>query len=61
VPEVVDHGLTGFIVDDEKEELQAIKRLPELDPSRVLFPCSHRLRHSAPHRGAQMWTFWIVL
>jgi len=35
VPEVVDHGVTGFIVDDEQEGLQAIKRLPELDRSRV--------------------------
>ena len=48
MPEVVDHGLTGFIVDDEKEELQAIKRLPELDPSRVRASSSGGLpRHMA--------------
>jgi hypothetical protein len=35
VPEVVEHGVTGFIVEDEKEGLQAIKRLPELDRSCV--------------------------
>jgi glycosyltransferase involved in cell wall biosynthesis len=35
VPEVVEHGVTGFIVEDEEEGLQAIKRLPELDRSRV--------------------------
>jgi hypothetical protein len=35
VPEVVDHGAIGFVVDHEQEGLQAIKRLPELDPSRV--------------------------
>jgi hypothetical protein len=35
VPEVVEHGVTGFIVDDEKEALQASKYLPELDRSRV--------------------------
>ena len=35
VPEVVEHGVTGFIVDDEDEALQAIKQLPELDRSRV--------------------------
>jgi hypothetical protein len=35
VPEVVDHGVTGFIVDDEQAGLQAIKRLPELDRSSV--------------------------
>ena len=31
VPEVVDHGVTGFIVEDEAEAVQAIKRIPELD------------------------------
>ena len=31
----VEHGVTGFIVEDEEEGLQAIKRLPELDRSRV--------------------------
>jgi glycosyltransferase involved in cell wall biosynthesis len=35
VPEVVEHGVTGFIVDDEEEALQAIKYLPDLDRSRV--------------------------
>jgi glycosyltransferase involved in cell wall biosynthesis len=35
VPEVVEHGVTGFIVDDEDEALQAIKHLPELDRKRV--------------------------
>ena len=35
VPEVVEHGVTGFIVDDEDEALQAIKQLPELDRKRV--------------------------
>jgi glycosyltransferase involved in cell wall biosynthesis len=35
VPEVVEHGVTGFIVEDEDEALQAIERLPELDRSRV--------------------------
>jgi glycosyltransferase involved in cell wall biosynthesis len=35
VPEVIDDGVTGFIVDDEQEGLQAIKRLSDLDRSRV--------------------------
>jgi glycosyltransferase involved in cell wall biosynthesis len=35
VPEVVEHGATGFIVDDEEQALQAIKHLPELDRKRV--------------------------
>jgi glycosyltransferase involved in cell wall biosynthesis len=35
VPEVVDEGITGFIVDGEAEAVQAIGRLGELDRSRV--------------------------
>ena len=31
VPEVLDHGLTGFIVPDEDAALSAISRLGELD------------------------------
>jgi len=31
VPEVIDHGVTGFIVEDEDEAVAAIKRLAELD------------------------------
>jgi glycosyltransferase involved in cell wall biosynthesis len=35
VPEVVDHGVTGFIVRSEAEALAAIRRLPELDRAAV--------------------------
>ena len=35
VPEVVDHGVTGFIVNSDKEAMQAIKRLPMLERARV--------------------------
>jgi glycosyltransferase involved in cell wall biosynthesis len=35
VPEVVEHGVTGFIVEDEEQALQAIEHLPELDRKRV--------------------------
>jgi glycosyltransferase involved in cell wall biosynthesis len=35
VSEVVEDGVTGFIVDDEQGALQAINRLPELDRRRV--------------------------
>jgi glycosyltransferase involved in cell wall biosynthesis len=35
VPEVIEDGATGFIVDNEQEALQAINRLPELDRHRV--------------------------
>jgi glycosyltransferase involved in cell wall biosynthesis len=35
VPEVIDHGITGFIVDNEKEAIEAIKRLDKLDRRQV--------------------------
>jgi glycosyltransferase involved in cell wall biosynthesis len=31
VPEVIDHGVTGFIVDDEEGAVAALRRLAELD------------------------------
>jgi len=35
VPEVIDEGLTGFIVEGEREAVHAIKRVGELDRSKV--------------------------
>lgn len=35
VSEVIDDGVTGFIVDDEPAALRALQRLPELDRRRV--------------------------
>jgi glycosyltransferase involved in cell wall biosynthesis len=35
VPEVVDHGVTGFVVESEAEAVEAIGRLGELDRQRV--------------------------
>jgi glycosyltransferase involved in cell wall biosynthesis len=35
VPEVVDHGVTGFIVDEEAEAVQAVRQLGELDRRQV--------------------------
>jgi len=35
VPEVVDHGVTGFVVDGEAEAVRAVARLGELDRRRV--------------------------
>jgi glycosyltransferase involved in cell wall biosynthesis len=35
VPEVIDDGITGFIVDGEAEAVQAVGRLGELDRRRV--------------------------
>jgi glycosyltransferase involved in cell wall biosynthesis len=35
VPEVIDDGLTGFVVPGEAEAIQAVRRLGELDRQRV--------------------------
>lgn len=35
VPEIVEHGVTGYIVDSEEEALEAIARVHTLDRSRV--------------------------
>ena len=35
VPEVIDDGITGFVVGDEAEAIAAIKRLGELDRRKV--------------------------
>src|SRR5260221_7425281 len=35
VPEVIDDGVTGFIVDDEVKAAAAARRLPETHPARV--------------------------
>jgi len=35
VPEVVDHGVTGFIVGNEDEAVHAVGRLAELDRGAV--------------------------
>lgn len=32
LPEIVEHGRTGFIVNDESEMVEAIRRIHELDP-----------------------------
>ena len=35
VPEVIEEGVTGFIVDTEGEAIDAVQRLPRLDRNRV--------------------------
>src|SRR4051795_2711620 len=35
VPEVIDHGVTGFVVDGEEEAVKAIQLLDQLDRSQV--------------------------
>jgi glycosyltransferase involved in cell wall biosynthesis len=35
VPEIIEHGVTGFIVDNEAEAIDAIERIGELDRRKV--------------------------
>lgn len=35
VPEVLEDGVTGFVVETEEEAVQAVKRLPDLDRHKV--------------------------
>src|SRR6185295_9062822 len=35
VPEIIEHGVSGFIVDDEAGAIDALKRIGELDRRRV--------------------------
>ena len=35
VPEVIEHGVSGFIVENEAEAMQAVRRVPELDRRKV--------------------------
>jgi glycosyltransferase involved in cell wall biosynthesis len=35
VPEVIEHGVSGFVVQDEEEALRALERVPELDRNKV--------------------------
>ena len=35
VSEVIDDGVTGFVVDDEDQAVEALKRIGELDPAQV--------------------------
>lgn len=41
-PEVVQHGETGYVVDDEREMARAIGRLDELDPAVCRSACETR-------------------
>jgi len=42
VPEVIDDGVTGLVVEDETEALEAIKRIGELDRRKVRSQFEHR-------------------
>ena len=35
VPEVIDEGVTGFVVDNEEEAVRAVRRLGEIDRRQV--------------------------
>jgi Glycosyltransferase len=35
VPEVIDHGVSGFIVDSVDEAVEMVARLPQVDRARV--------------------------
>ena len=48
VPEVVDDGVTGFIVEDETSAVGEINRLPELDRAKHT-SAIRRTLHGAPH------------
>ena len=41
-PEVVEHGRTGFVVDDEHRMARAIGRLDEIDPAACRDSCERR-------------------
>lgn len=49
VPEVIEDGVSGFVVDSEAEAIAAVKRLPELDRRRVreAFECRFTARRMA--------------
>jgi glycosyltransferase involved in cell wall biosynthesis len=50
-PEVVEDGVTGFVVDDEHEMARAVARLGELDPAACRESCERRFGVPAVVRG----------
>jgi glycosyltransferase involved in cell wall biosynthesis len=59
IPEVVDHGVTGFVVDDEIEAVQAIKRLRELDRQKVR--AQFERRFTAKRMAAEYLRYYTTL
>jgi glycosyltransferase involved in cell wall biosynthesis len=51
VPEVIDEGVTGFIVNSEEEALAAIARVPDLDRRRVRAAFDRRFAATTMARG----------
>jgi glycosyltransferase involved in cell wall biosynthesis len=50
-PEVVDDGVTGFVVDDEHAMARAVGRLDEIDPAACREVCERRFSVPAVVRG----------
>ena len=50
-PEVVEDGVTGFVVDDEHAMAQAVARLDEIDPAACRDSCERRFGVPAVVRG----------
>jgi hypothetical protein len=44
VPEIIEDGVTGFIVENEEEAIEAIERIPDLDRRPYALPSSGDLR-----------------
>ncbi|MGQ9367274.1 glycosyltransferase family 4 protein [Azospirillum sp. ST 5-10] len=55
VPEVIDHGISGFIVDNVDQAVEAVRRLPELDRSDV------RRRFDARFTAARMASDYLAI
>jgi glycosyltransferase involved in cell wall biosynthesis len=51
VPEVVEDGVTGFLVDDEHAMAEAVGRLGEIDPAACRDSCERRFGVPAVVRG----------
>lgn len=51
VPEVVDHGVTGFVVDDVDGAVEAVQRIGELDRERVRCVAERRFSAAAMTRS----------
>jgi glycosyltransferase involved in cell wall biosynthesis len=50
-PEIVDDGVTGFVVDDEHAMARAVARLDEIDPAACRADCERRFSVPAVVRG----------
>ena len=47
VPEIVEHGVTGFVVDDLEEAVDAVRRAGELDRAHIRRRVARRFSVSA--------------